>query len=385
MGARTVKGARRASPASGRAPKKRKAAPAKVAARQGRRRRGAATPGEQLWEEQAITVPRADVPHGNAARLRRVAARSAFWLNAVVGPLALVGILLMAGNYVGAVNRFEELGETVAQEVSAAPGQGQARAALQEYLDTDAVGAFPDARILAWEASQSAPSLSGDGVSAYRHVFTVDTGTGQVLRFAVAVMVDDASGAVSVPGLDPSVEPVASLDGVSLPDVWAGWEVYSEASGVDSALDAWVRAYTSGESENVRVTMRDEDASHLYPVIVGAESATGRVLQVAAPADGAGDDPDVLLVRAQIDVTWPEPSRSAEDGEVAPSDGGGGVPEVVTAESLTTSFTVDLRMMGARTGAPVVVAWGPVGAGPALVDYGNAFVTADSAKSTGEG
>ena len=127
------------------------------------------------------------------------------------------------------------------------------------------------------------------------------------------------------------------------------------------AVNAWARAFTSGDPAQLRLLVADEDATHSYVPLPAVELLEAEVLgaapapdAVTADADGRSVDPDILMVRADLILGWP--GQKTQDRN--PAD--------------FASSTFDLLVVGTNTASPRVVAWGGPGAGPTLTQYGNA-------------
>lgn len=365
-------------------------------------------PDPTMWDEVAESIPRTDTPTGRKAAVRRAMARVWILTSIVLTPILLVAIFFAVGNMLAM--QSQEQGPAVStQQLQSSPGQGEALIAVEQWLESGPEGG----RVVSWESAQTVPGLSGEGVTAYAHTFSVATADMGVVRVSQVVLVDDGTRAVSAADFSPSIDTTYEQQVVPGVDGWAGYE-QANLTGVDSAVTSWARAWSSGDPENVRVVVRDPNSKHAYPTISGVASVQTRVVAVSQWSSGDENPPEGVegsaVARVDVQVTWeetdggptededaPEPSDgegtpepSDGGGDQAPADGGeapmggadlpadGGDGQFDSDDDNSTTFTFDLRLTEATSGTPTVTAWGPAGTGPSLVDHQNAFISEDS-------
>lgn len=349
------------------------------------------------WDK-VEAVPRSDIKIG-----RKGEVRSRLWRYALYGAL-LLG--LVAAYFVVDTVVFgsdETQGSQVTGNVESSPGSGEARLAVETWIEDQAGGGgLEEARLVAWSSSQTLPALSSDTVAAYSHAFSVDTSTLGMIDVRQVVFEDRASGAITAASTPPSIITAGEGDTVEKPEqTWQGFTAVENEQGVDAAINSWVRSYTSGDSENVRVTVRDPDTSHVYPTLSGVEAVEVNVADVAqqevasdAPAREHEAAESWAIARVEITAWFSEDGAASGEDDAAtsaptpaatapPSGDGGGEPAIVETEEERAaagqglSFTVDVRLTDMNGGTPTVTAWGPAGTGPSLTDFENAYVASN--------
>lgn len=240
-------------------------------------------------------------------------------------------------------------------------GGSAARIALDDWM-ASTPSPLPGGSVLSWDGFDYIEGAKGDSGSQSRvddaelHRFTVAATSGDTVLYfdaSVLVSVSDTLGArvSGTPTLIPRAP--SATDGWAA-GAWAGYETYTPTAPVSETVDAWSRAFT-GTSSDLRLNVGDSNGDHAYIPLSGATVV--RVSIVAGgvkPSREEGPPSDVLL-RVELAVSWTgsEPAK----GETS-------VP--------TSTFTYDLLVTGAETGAPRVVAWGAPGTGPDLEPFGNA-------------
>lgn len=315
------------------------------------------------WVEQVAEAPRAEVPEHRTRRNAR-AIRTYLRVSAFGFVPVLFLVIVLLGNSVG------EQEEPPAPSVNMTLQETQARAVAMETVATWLAAEpspLPTGRLLTWDGASKVPAApppedgSGTGEEPLPmdvHRMTLVTASGSLFTAEVSVETSNA-GAVVAGG--PSLIPYTPTPEQATNSAWPGVDELQAPGAVVDAVDAWSRAFTSGDPSQLRLLVADEDATHSY-VPLPAVELLGIEVRSTGPApgavttdsDGGQLDPDVLMVRADLTLAWPgqDPSdRSPSD--FAPS-------------------TFDLLVVGADTASPRVVAWGGPGSGPTLTQFGNA-------------
>lgn len=350
------------------------------------------------WDD-AQAVPRSDIPIGRRGARRARLTRWAVYALLIWGGFASLFIVT------DQVNKTLNEPSTTSQAaaLSSSPGQGEAQVAVNAWISDQAEnGGLTGASLIGWAGSDELPALSDSKTSAYSHTFTVNTDNLGVVEVEQIVFEDKASGAVTASSEAPSITANDSGEPVQEPETtWAGYESAETDTGIDSAITSWARAYTSGDSESVRLAMRDPSTSHTYPTLENVGAVQVNVTDVATRTveDGASQkEKDQAasegIARVEITVVWSDGETSsdqaaASDGggdvpseQAGASDGGGEMPSVLqdsddAAPENGTTFTMDVRMTGMTSGTPTVTAWGSSGTGPGLTDYENAYTASN--------
>lgn len=315
------------------------------------------------WEDDAIEVPRGFEPQlGRIGRgrkfLRRFVAVSVFFqgLSFVLLFALLYSILVQPWNDV-------EAGTAVGPAASSSPGRTTATLAVQEWLAAEPAPLL-EGQILSWDGAQVIPPAvtideNGDEIvypaTSEVSTFTLRDKSGSLYTASVNVAVDPRGGAKVLAG--PSLIPVAP----AIQDEWANqsgpWPGLTDGAestpAIQTAVDAWTKAYISGDPEALRVAVGDPDPESVYVPLQGVASAKNKVTFLATKN---AEEPGVVVGRVETSITWagaPKP----EGNQVAAEP-----PPVVW----------DVLIERADTGAPVVTAWGAPGTGATLTRYQNA-------------
>ncbi|MCL6423676.1 hypothetical protein Bequi_09800 [Brachybacterium sp. JHP9] len=356
--------------------------------------------GTDLWgEDHLLEAPRTDLENRRRIGRRARIARVGVWTALIVAPLSVLTNVGMIGTLLNAGGGDDTVqAQTV--ELQGNPGQGEAQLAVQEWIAAQVdEGGIPGASLIGWSSSASIPAMTDETTEAYGHTFAVATDSMGVLEVTQVVFRDRASGAVTASTEEPSIAFTDKDLTVAAPaETWAGYGAPSSDKGVQSSVDAWAASLTSGSSDNVRVSVRDGNADHLYPVLDGVQSVKTEIISIGQkPTTREMSDKDVQEIRSQaiarvrVSVVWDE-DDSVQQSPAAPtagaaSDGGGedpaapapaDAPALGSADAKGTTFVMDLRLTGMDSGAPVVTAWGPTGSGPALTDFQNAYTESSS-------
>lgn len=339
------------------------------------------------WDD-VQAVPRSDIPIGRRGMWRAKLLR--LGLIALI-PLNFVACVVVINDFVDDTFSASQANEQQAGSLTASPGQGEAKLAVDAWITSQAeTGGLAGAELIGWSGSQEIPGMTSESVVAYGHDFDVNTDNLGVVQVQQIVFEDKATGAISASSDPPSISVATPGADVEAPEqTWTGFTTASADDGVDSAITGWARAWTSGDSESVRVAMRDPDTGHAYSTLSGVEAVEVNVVDVATrevPEDASEKEREEAaswgVARVEVTVLWSDTATSSSGDAPAASDGGGEAPAVIdedetadgsAADSEGTTFTVDVRLADMATGTPTVTAWGAAGTGPDLTDYENAY------------
>lgn len=234
------------------------------------------------------------------------------------------------------------------------PGKFVAYQSLQAWL-ASVPNPLPGGQIVSWDGSSKAADFDAKKVSRMTENFTVVDGAGRGYTAAFQVAVDPRGGAQTVAG--PSLIPVttSATDGWAQDETpWPGILANTQVpDAVSAAVDSWAKAYTSGDSDQLRLAVGDTNSADSYVAINGVSSVSTQT--TASTPTKAG-----LVVRAQVVMNWA--GRAAN--------------------SSTQPVEFDLLVLRADTAAPQVVAWGAPGSGLSATPYQNAIQVPVSLQST---
>lgn len=339
------------------------------------------------WDLEATHVPRADIKTGRKGRLLSKLLRIGLVITILQAPLSFLGLL----NFVATMGSdpATDTGPNIQQvAVEPAPGQGEARLAVQKWLDAQATnGGLTGTSIVSWAGSTTAKALDTPTSEAFIHSFDVQTAELGMVRVQQVVYAEKGSMAVVASDSAPAIVARGQMDSrVSTTTTWAGFHTAGELTGIDSAATTWARSYTSGDSESVRVAVRDPQLTHVYPTLDGVQQVQVEMVDVAQrtveanASDKEKDDAaSFALARVKVTVLWSEDARANTSSGA--SDGGGENPAKKQADISSgqgTTMTFDLLLTDVASGAPLVKAWGPEGSGPTLKEYQNAWTKKDN-------
>ncbi|MGP5015097.1 hypothetical protein ACTXJX_14940 [Glutamicibacter ardleyensis] len=188
------------------------------------------------------------------------------------------------------------------------------------------------------------------------HQFTVRAKSGQLFHSTVQVTWTDALGTTVVGA--PSLEPIMrdnEATAIDMVQVWPGHKVTSAPDGVEPAIDVWLQSYVSGDSNKIRLAIKDPIQEHNYFPLTQVSKATVGDITHFAPKP---DDSKQGLARVNVSIIW--------DG--TPIDT---VNQEFIGGETTQAF--DVLLQDVDTASPTVVAWGGTGTGQDLTPYKNAF------------
>lgn len=329
-----------------------------TAAQRTPRRRGAkpAQPLLDWYEDEADEVPNPTLPDA-----RRLARRQRWTRRYVKASVLLCPILLLAA--VASITRSRS---KPAATPLGSPGRTAATIAVDRWL-AEKPAPLPGASILSFDGAHKVPLPKGyKGTPPTWHgmteTFTLasrpDSTSPATWRVGVEVAIDRHGGAVAITG--PSFLAARRTESGSWDEggPWPGLTSSPSVSGaVQTVVNDWLTAYTSGDNAELHLAVGDPDPHHTYVALSGVRSASDTVV-AAAPIGKASQNE--LIVQVELHLLW--------DHEHEPP------PEPVgTSGPAGPKTTMDLLVAHAASAVPVVVAWGPPGSGPTLHPYENAL------------
>lgn len=290
------------------------------------------------------------------ARTVKVAALSG------IGAIALSFLSLGVAVRAGDGTQEEDGPPALTVETITSPGRYVATSSLSSWLAT-VPSPLPGGSIVSWDGATDMGLVPAGTSGADRDLlttlesFTVIDGTGQAYTAEYLVGTDTAGGSVVIsgPSLIPQVNPPS---GVQIDVGWPGVREVDAPAAVDTAVQSWANAYTSGNPDQLRLTVGDSDEENQYQPISGVAEVTTTIVAAGTTETAAIDEDgeqipeaEALLVRVTLALDWEGRSSGPSASEA----------------------TMDLLVLRADTGAPAVVAWGSPGTGPRLTEYGNAL------------
>lgn len=326
------------------------------------------------FDEDTVDAPRTDLDMDGTIQRRSRFIRIAIYISAICGALALVAVVA------DLAQPASKAAQSSNQTTATSPGKTTAMTAVEDWLNSDPAP-VPGGQLLSWDGYTKVPfpkvseekKESGDyEPPTYRvevHHMTVVSSTGQTFKADVEVAIDKKAGpqAISSPSLVP-ITPSASDFQADSP--WPGMPVTGDApAAVKSAIGSWVKAYTSGSPQSLRLAVGDGDSRHAYVPMTGVKDAKYTVPDVAwyqkTNDDGDKVNGNRLLARVDLTVTW--------DGQEDPDD------STTTSDDDSTDpvISIDVLVENANTAAPRVVAWGGPGTGKSLKKFSNAVTGRD--------
>lgn len=327
--------------------------------------------GEVSTWDQMEEAPRADLPDGQGI------ARRTRWLS-WVAIAAMVMMPLVA--LIAASNMLTPTQVTVVKggDNSNQAVRSAAQIAVERWLALEP-SPLPGGYVVTWDGAKNlaaAPAAQGEK-SQYRlqaHTFTLATKSEDSRMFtATALMALSPSGGASAVG-EPSLLPTAPLNDPELSTAarWPGLPSANISEETTKAVTAWARAYTSGDSQALRLVVNDPDPKHTYLPLVGSLLDAVEVNDAAGvwPAghptkeeENLNKQPSTLLVSVTLRLAWPVDGEDPESGPALPA------------------ISYDVLVTGADTASPRVVAWSGPGLGVGLKPLVNAVKTTTTVTS----
>ncbi|WP_162802085.1 hypothetical protein [Ornithinimicrobium murale] len=344
-------------------------------------KKGSAATSENWFDDgNATALPDNSVPELQAKANKNKRLSKAIWAAAVAGPVAAAlafGAIVVAADAKTAVEGIEvtptaaPIPQLQVQEITS-PGRFAATQALESWLAT-VPNPLPGGRLVSWDGATEQDHLDSDvaaggNIAVTLEQFTVVDGAGTAYRVTYQVGSDPVGGGASVlagPSLQARPQPVDGIE--SDGDAWPGIESADAPPAVAQAVQTWADAYISGSPERLHLAIGDTNTDRTYVPISGAShvetsvtAGAGIEVDKAAPTDGDEAASAEMIVRAEMRIGW-----EGRDSDPSPA-----------------AIQMDLLVLRADTGAPVVVAWGAPGAGPDLTPYENAVPVLDRAAPT---
>ena len=299
--------------------------------------------------------------------------RLTFWLAL---PLFIVSALL----YIQSLNQESLNLEETSVPANSSAGKETAFAELTSWLN-DEFSPLPGAQIVSWDGytveEAPEPTKKSDERLPYRfetHRFTLAQGP-SAYQATVQVAVSDVLGAVATS--TPSYMPIPQTDELAggAPVAWFGLAPAPVPDSVQPAVDDWVTALTSGDSDTLRRAVGDPNGSHVYLPLTGVDEIVEVKIVAASylPDPKAADDAEIsehnlgMIARVEVTLWWEgqeRPGRESTSDRPAP-------------------VTFDVLIENPGTATPLVKAWGPTGSGPDLKAYENAVTGVDADALTG--
>jgi hypothetical protein len=326
-------------------------------------------PTDDFWLNDAEELPRADIPSvGKTSR------RVKFYRACLVGSLVLLPVSLLAN-----VAYLPKLAEKpaaapVSDNQLDSPTKGVAIQAVDRWL-AQTPAPLPGGQILSWDGVkiQKSPSTTTDSNGQTTehqglelHTLTLVSGTGALFTTQVQVGYSPFRGA-QVLG-SPTLIPRAPDDKQAWPNLtaWPDLVKVTKTDAMAQAASAWVKAFSSGDPNALRLAVGDTADAHSYVPLVQATASDVQVGDVAsvkpvsdAPADAK---PKQVVAQVSFAVVWQG--------------------QVVGRSDTPSRVTYDVLIDQADTASPKVVAWGGAGTGESLVPFQNAVdgrkITADA-------
>lgn len=331
-------------------------------------------PKDNFWEHDAEELPRADMASVDLNAKRQKLYR--IWVagSVVLLPIALLAIIasmpkLLEEPYVppAQVNQLDSPTKAVAMQTVRTWLAGQP-------------APLPGGQILSWDGVeiQAEPSITvnpdNDDVKEVQglqlHTMTLLDSAGAFFTTQVQVGYSTVRGAQVIG--TPTLMPRAPDDKATWPNLtpWPNLIKTTTVDPVDQAINAWAKAFTSGDPDALRLSVGDQEANRSYVPLSRATASDVRVGDAAKRAPEKGDEsnsltealPSQLIVSVSFAVSW------------------GGADSSLNSNLPRVSY--DVLVDQADTASPKVVAWGGAGTGESLKPFMNAVegrkITADN-------
>lgn len=309
------------------------------------------------------------------ARERKKAKRIKRALVALLGlaVLAVFGSLAV----IGTAGTAQDTPQS-ASDVLNPPGRAEADDAVRLWLAHDPAP-LPGAHVVSWDGAQAipfpqdtdSPTADADApqVQRWTHTFTVqvdatyDPSSGSeltptrtyTLTQLVAYTPEQGAAAVGEPSMTPDAPTSETLQVQEAE--WPHTKTTTPSDAIRHAIDAWVAAYTSGNSASLGTVVSDPDTAHAYVPLTGIVQAKWESLGSAykltdsdVKANADSTDTEIVQISLQLDRQG-----------------------VTQTDNVTLpEMHLDLLITGAQGGSPKIVAWGAPGTGHLLTPYQNA-------------
>lgn len=324
------------------------------------------------WTTLDEEVPNPQLPDGIRLASRQRRYRWMVWSTVVIAPIALFSVVIVAG--AKSATTHPQVVATGSQASS--PGRTAATLELNTWLN-QVPSPLPGATVLSWDGAVAVPAVPSPQVNGQSATAgSVPTWNAEIDNFTLVVQptqstsssttassqtVYDAGvevainpaggGAIAIGGPSITVAPPPASNNWQVGGPWPGLSASASVSQpVQSAINGWLVAYTSGSSSALGLSVGDPNLSRGYLPLSGVTSATDSVIAAANRPN------DAEIVNISLSITWSGSSTSTTQSN------GSSTPPLTT---------MDVLVERASTAAPVVVAWGPSGSGPTLRPYQN--------------
>lgn len=325
---------------------------------------------EDFWKANAEELPRADIElvdrNAKRARLYRVVVFSCVFAVPVMGLSAVAVVPKLLATPVAAAAHSDAVNS---------PTKGVAMTAVQAWLN-QSPSPLPGGQILSWDGAQvqATPSIkvnkdtnqTTEVQGLELNTLTLVAPNGALFTTQVQVGYSPIRGAQVIG--QPTLIPRAPDDKGSWPNLtpWPDFTKVGSTDAIKQAASAWVKAFTSGDPDALRLAVGDTSQTHSYVPLVQATATDVKVGDAAArktASDSSGQaKASEVVAQVSFAVTW------------------AGQP--VDRNTTPARITYDVLIDKADTASPVVVAWGGAGSGESLAPFGNAV---DGRKITTDG
>lgn len=316
-------------------------------------------PTSEYWDEGAAALPRADIEIPSKMSKLRKWFKAYAWIAVLMLPVVLISnIVLVSESITG-----EDTEPAAATSVDS-PTKAEAMLKVRTWLAADP-SPLPGGTLLSWDGATTQQeheiieNENGDKTEQQGlelHKLTVTTPGGALFTTTVQVAYSPIRGA-QILG-EPTLLPKAPDDSGSWPNAksWPNLVSAGASEQAVQAVNAWVKAFTSGDPDSLRLTVGDTQPGRSYVPLVQAMATGVMVTESGAFRNSDGttnSNPSQIIARVTFGVSW--------EGQT--------VKEGVALSQLTYDVLIDK----ADTAAPAVVAWGGAGSGESLTPYMNAM------------
>ena len=316
-------------------------------------------PTSDYWDDGADALPRADIEIPSKMSKRRKFLKFYTWTAVVMLPMVLVSNVVL----ISEVITGEDVEPAAVSSVDS-PTKAEAMLKVRNWLAADP-SPLPGGMLLSWDGATTQQeheiieNENGDKTEKQGlelHKLTVTPPGGALFTSTVQVAYSPIRGA-QIMG-EPTLLPKAPDDTGSWPNAvtWPNLVGTGASEQAVQAVNAWVKAFTSGDPDSLRLTVGDTQAGRSYVPLVQAMASGVTVTDSAAfrNADGSTNpNPSQVIARVTFGVTWE--GQTVKDG------------------AALSQLTYDVLIDKADTAAPAVVAWGGAGSGESLTPYMNAM------------